>query len=88
LGNEAPTSVEVSCGGDQLQPSEPGPGRQCFTPIAYSYPDTFTVNYKFQQDRLPIAEVEKGPSTMREPEGVLAFDAHIRAWLNSLTKKP
>jgi hypothetical protein len=87
VGNKPPTFVEVSCGGDPSRPNTPGPGRTCFTPIAYSYLGTFTVDYKFRQDRLPIAEAEKDPPTMLEPEGVLAFDSHLRAWLDSLTKK-
>jgi hypothetical protein len=86
--DKPPTSVEVSCGGDQSQPNAPGPGRTCFTPIAYSYLGALTVDYKFRQDRLPFVGVESDPPTMREPEGVLAFDGHIRAWLDSLTKKP
>jgi hypothetical protein len=86
-GNEPPSFVEVSCGGDPSQPKPPGPGRTCFTPIGYSYLGTLTVDYKFRQDRLPFVGVESDPPTMREPEGVLAFDGHIRAWLDSLTKK-
>ena len=87
VDDKQPTSVEVSCGGYPSQPKGPGPGRTCFTPIAYSYLGALTVDYKFQQDRLPIANAEKDPSTVREPEAVLAFDAHIRTWLDSLTKK-
>ncbi len=88
VGNEAPTAVEVSCGGEPSQPKAPGPGRECFTPIDYSYLGALTVDYKFRQDRLPFVAAEKNPPTMREPEGILAFDAHIRAWLDDLTKKP
>ena len=87
-GKETPSFIEVSCGGDPSQPSGPGPGRTCFTPIGYSYLGALTVDYKFRQDRLPFVGVESDPLTMREPEGVLVFDGHVRAWLDSLTKKP
>jgi hypothetical protein len=86
IGHEPPTSIEISCGGD------PGRlrGRDCFTPIAYSYLGGLSVQYEFQQNHLPIVEPGQAasPGTMYEPEGVLIFDTRIRAWLDSLTKNP
>ncbi|SHJ94655.1 hypothetical protein SAMN05444159_1985 [Bradyrhizobium lablabi] len=86
IGNESPTSIEISCGGD------PGHlrGRNCFTPIAYSYLGGLSVQYEFRQDHLPIIEPGQvaSPGAMYEPDGVLVFDRHIRAWLDSLTKNP
>jgi hypothetical protein len=88
--NEPPTSIEVSCGGEPSRPNAPGPGRTCFTPIAYSYLGSLSVDYKFRQDGLPIGKAEREPltSAMCEAEGVLVFDTRIRGWLDSLTKKP
>jgi len=89
MNDQPPTSIEVSCGGEPVRPNGPGPGRTCFTPIAYSYLGGLTVKYEFRQDTLPAeGEKESPANAMREPEGVLNFDSHIRAWLNSLTKKP
>jgi hypothetical protein len=90
LGHEPSTSIEIVCAGDPSQPGQPGPGRNCFTPIAYSYLGGLSVEYRFRQDHLPTIEPGKAasPGTMYESEGVLIFDTHIRAWLDSLTKNP
>ena len=89
-GHEPPTSIEIVCGGDASQSGQPGPDRNCFTPIAYSYLAGLSVEYRFQQDHLPIIEPGRVAAlgTMYEPEGVLIFDKRIRAWLDSLTKNP
>jgi hypothetical protein len=90
IGHEPPTFIEISCGGQPSQPGQPGPGRSCFTPIAYSYLGGINVKYEFRQDHLPIIEPGQAvsPGTMYEPEGVLMFDTRIRAWLGSLTRNP
>jgi hypothetical protein len=90
IGNEPPTSIEIVCGGGPSRPGQPGPGRTCFTPIAYSYLGGLSVRYEFRQDHLPIIEQGQtaSPGTIYESEGVLIFDTHIRAWLDSLTRNP
>jgi hypothetical protein len=90
FGHEPPTSIEIMCGGDPSQPGQPGPGRTCFTPIAYSYLGEISVRYEFRQDHLPIISPGQAasPSAMSEPDGVLVFDTHIRVWLDRLTRNP
>jgi hypothetical protein len=85
--NDVPTSIQISCDGEAGTPG----GRSCFTPLAYRYlGGSLTVNYRFRQDHLPVAELGQtsSPDMMRELEGVLVFDTRIRAWIDNISKKP
>jgi hypothetical protein len=86
VGGGFASSIVVTCGGEPRTTV----GRQCFTPLPYRFRDDLTVTYTFQQDRLPLpgASQPSGAGAMAEPDGVLAFDRAIRAWIDGLRAKP
>jgi hypothetical protein len=79
-------SIVVTCSGE----ARTAVGRQCYTPVPYRFGNDLTVNYTFQQDRLPPpgAPMTADAGGMSEPDGVLGFDRAIRAWIDGLRKRP
>lgn len=79
------TTVRISCGGSA---PESGKIRTCFTVEPYRYRGTLSVRYSFRQEQLPLPEARPAmPSAvMTEPEGVRAFDARLRAWIDSIMR--
>jgi hypothetical protein len=80
------SSIVVTCNGE----ARTAVGRQCYTPVPYRFRDDLTVNYTFQQDRLPPpgAPMTADAGGMFEPDGVLGFDKAIRAWIDGVRKRP
>lgn len=80
------SSIVVTCSGE----ARTAVGRQCYTPVPYRFRNDLTVNYTFQQDRLPApgAPQTADAGGMFEPDGVLAFDRAIRAWIDGMRKRP
>jgi hypothetical protein len=80
------SSIVVTCSGE----ARTAVGRQCYTPVPYRFRDDLTVNYTFQQDRLPPpgAPMTADAGGMFEPDGVLGFDRAIRAWIDGVRKRP
>ena len=80
------SSIVVTCSGE----ARTAVGRQCYTPVPYRFRDDLTVNFTFQQDRLPMlgAPMTADAGGMFESDGVLGFDRAIRAWIDGLRKRP
>jgi hypothetical protein len=77
--------VEISCGG---RSGDPG-GRECFTVLQYLYRKDLGIRYIFRQDHFAfLTDQSAAQPEDSEPRVVLAFDARLRRWLDSVMHPP
>lgn len=65
-----------------------GGNRHCTA--SYEVGSDFRVTYEFDPNRIPIADQREvtADNSLREPDDFLKLDAHVRAFINDLKRKP